>query len=134
VRGSASILVVDDDEDLRALLAELLELEGYSCAQAANGAEALAYLRAHPAPELILLDLAMPVMGGLRFREEQLSDRSLAGIPVAFFTASRSPDAELAALAPVAALPKPVEPAALLRLVRQHCRGNRSVGENVTPG
>lgn len=57
------LLVVDDDEELRMTLADVLELEGYEVVTAANGQEALGWMR-HFLPDLILLDLRMPVMSG----------------------------------------------------------------------
>jgi CheY-like chemotaxis protein len=76
------IVVIDDDQDVREVLAELLIEEGYPVRCFCNGAEALADLRRDGNASLILLDLMMPVMNGWRFREEQTRDRRLAGIPV----------------------------------------------------
>jgi CheY-like chemotaxis protein len=76
------IVIIDDDPDVREVLAELLTDEGYAVRCFANGAEALAGLRGDASASLILLDLMMPVMNGWRFREEQTLDRRLASIPV----------------------------------------------------
>jgi CheY-like chemotaxis protein len=76
------IVVIDDDEDMREILSEVLAEEGYRVRCYRNGAEALAELRRDGDAALILLDLMMPVMNGWRFREEQSRDRDLAGIPV----------------------------------------------------
>jgi CheY-like chemotaxis protein len=76
------IVVIDDDEDVREVLAELLVAEGYPVRCFANGAEALASLQRDSSASLILLDMMMPVMNGWRFREEQTRDRRLARIPV----------------------------------------------------
>ena len=62
----ATVLIVDDEPDIRAFLDATLTDEGYGVLHAANGAEALAALRARPA-DLILLDLFMPVMDGSSF-------------------------------------------------------------------
>lgn len=59
-----TILITDDHREMREALAELLESEGYIVAEAENGREALAYCLAHAAPDLIVLNLEMPVMGG----------------------------------------------------------------------
>ena len=80
------MLVVDDDRDIRELLVELLASEGYAVASAADGRRALAEARA-TRPDVILLDLMMPVMSGWEFREAQLRDPELAGIPVVVVTA-----------------------------------------------
>ena len=77
--SSGAVLIVDDDNDVRSALAELLEEEGFSVEGAANGREALALLRGgtvHPA--VILLDLMMPGMDGWDFRHEQMRDPKLA--------------------------------------------------------
>ncbi|MGQ0508310.1 MAG: ATP-binding protein [Myxococcaceae bacterium] len=91
-RTSKHILVVDDDVDIRATLSDFLEDEGYIVAAAANGREALAYLREHPSTSVILLDLMMPVMDGVRFRAEQKNDPKVATIPVVVMTARGAVD------------------------------------------
>ncbi len=58
----APILIVEDDPDLREMMAQLLLLEGFNAHAVANGREALDYLNQEEPPELILLDLMMPVM------------------------------------------------------------------------
>ncbi|HET6343273.1 MAG TPA: response regulator, partial [Myxococcota bacterium] len=66
------ILLVENDRDIQETLRELLTEEGYDVAMANNGQEALTYLRtASRRPDAILLDLMMPVMDGLQFREAQ---------------------------------------------------------------
>jgi two-component system response regulator MprA len=82
------VLIVEDDHDIRECMADALEVEGYSVALAANGREALEKLRAGVRPDLILLDLLMPVMSGWEFRHEQLADPLLSGIPVVVVSAS----------------------------------------------
>ena len=86
------ILVVDDDNDLRETIGELLAEEGYDAHLCENGRVALDCLRKGERPALILLDLMMPEMNGWQFREEQLRDARLAGIPVVVMTASRGFD------------------------------------------
>jgi CheY-like chemotaxis protein len=84
----ADILVVEDDADLRELLAELLRAHGYSVEVAAHGGEALELLRTAPSrPRLILLDMMMPVMDGPAFRAAQRGDPALADIPIFVLTA-----------------------------------------------
>jgi two-component system, chemotaxis family, chemotaxis protein CheY len=77
-----SVLIVDDDSDLRELLGVLLDGEGYIVAVARDGREAIDVLRSTPEICIIVLDLAMPLMDGIAFRTAQLRDRSLAWIPV----------------------------------------------------
>src|SRR5262245_4339787 len=81
----ASILIVDDDEGTRESLTDLLTGAGYSGAEAVDGRGAMMFLRraqeTGTVPQLILLDLAMPVSASA-FREQQVQDPTLAQIPV----------------------------------------------------
>ena len=74
--------MVDDDEDTRSGIAELLRLDGYSVAEAGDGQEALEYLHEQQRPCLVLLDLQMPRTSGWEFRALQERDREIADIPV----------------------------------------------------
>jgi len=63
------VLIVDDEPDIRATVSAMLEIEGYDVAEAANGAEALQAVQDH-APDVILLDMRMPVLDGWGFAAE----------------------------------------------------------------
>ena len=76
-----TVLIVDDHEGVRTALTRLLETYGYAVLTAANGADALTVL-ADCRVDVILLDLCMPVMDGIMFRERQLADPLVASIPV----------------------------------------------------
>jgi len=76
------ILVVEDDTAIRDALMLLLEGERHTVTMVNNGREALDYLRHHPPPDLILLDLTIPVLGSFDFRQEQQRNPALAGIRV----------------------------------------------------
>ena len=89
---ASSILIVDDDTDLREVLGELLSDEGYRTHLCANGRAALDLLRSGARPRLILLDLTMPEMDGWAFRQAQLEDAQLREIPVVVMSASRGVD------------------------------------------
>jgi CheY-like chemotaxis protein len=119
--GKRTILVVDDDQDIRDTLTELLEEEGYSVVRASHGEEALAALQAEPRPSLILLDLMMPVMDGWQFRAEQRKNPATAGIPVVIISATGKDD-KVAALGAVQFLKKPIRLEELLDAVEKHCR------------
>jgi CheY-like chemotaxis protein len=80
------VLVVEDDDDIRSTLAELLESEGYEVASAPDGMQGLARAQERT-PDLILLDLMMPVMNGWEFREQQKRDPAIAGVPVVVVSA-----------------------------------------------
>jgi len=87
-----SVLVVDDDADVRECIKDALEVEGYRVTGAANGKDALRLLKDDVVrPDIILLDIMMPEMDGWAFRAEQLKDPELASIPVLVFTAYGSP-------------------------------------------
>lgn len=65
-----TILVLEDEKDILQTLAELLQTEGYEVHTARNGKEALNFLEKTSMPDLILLDMKMPVMNGLDFTKE----------------------------------------------------------------
>ncbi len=84
-----TVLVIDDDRDVRESLSELLREEGYETASASNGSEALQLLsRAETCPAAILLDLMMPVMDGWEFLARKGRDARLSPIPVIVISAS----------------------------------------------
>lgn len=80
------VLVVDDMAAIREPIAACLRLEGYETACAANGAEALAAVHRRK-PDLILLDVSMPVMDGIAFLTALRAHPSTAGVPVILLTA-----------------------------------------------
>jgi CheY-like chemotaxis protein len=103
------ILLVEDDSALRDTLADVLAEEGFEVACAANGQDALERLHSGPSPDLILLDLVMPVMDGWSFREAQRGIPSLARIPTVVLSASSPVESpRVRALGVQAVLVKPV--------------------------
>jgi CheY-like chemotaxis protein len=77
------VLIVDDDAGVREIMSEILTWEGYEVQTARNGLEGLCRLRhGGPLPDLIVLDITMPVMDGVAFRRTQLRDPVLSRIPV----------------------------------------------------
>lgn len=93
---SRTILVADDTLIFRDSMAVALHRQGYDTLLASNGQEALELVRAHD-PDLILLDIAMPVMGGLRCLKELRTDQQFRDIPVIMLTAMSERDAIKAA-------------------------------------
>ena len=116
------VLIVEDDADLREMMAQLLTLEGYQIETVANGREALEYLNDAPRPDVILLDLMMPIMDGWEFRRRQQGDPALADVPVIVLTALDQAQARAADLNGVDFLKKPLDFDRLLELVRRRCR------------
>jgi CheY-like chemotaxis protein len=119
--SSGYILIVEDDDDIREALTQILELEGYVVREAANGREALDISAREPIPSLILLDLMMPVMDGWQFRAEQLKDPRLAKVPVVVISADASVHEKVASFGAASVLPKPISLDRLLRAVETLC-------------
>jgi CheY-like chemotaxis protein len=111
------ILVVDDDQSIRAGLVTLLSEEGYEVTCSANGREALELLRAGTRPCMILLDLSMPIMDGLAFLDEHDADPQLGPIPVVVITAG----GQTGKLRGRPVLPKPLKVERLLAVVERYC-------------
>jgi two-component system, chemotaxis family, chemotaxis protein CheY len=120
--ADAVLLVVDDDYDIRDTLRDILADEGVSTAFAGDGIEALAYLRAHAAPRLILLDLMMPRCDGPAFRAEQRKDPAIADIPVVILSADSRIVDKSRALAAAGYLKKPVDLERLTNVVSRYCK------------
>jgi len=116
------ILLVEDDNAIREAVAEILEFQGFAVTCAKNGADALAWLN-EPGqrPQLILLDLTMPVMDGWTFREVQSGRPELAAIPVVVLSAVASHEARALEHPVAAMLCKPFELQRLLDAVERHC-------------
>jgi CheY-like chemotaxis protein len=82
-----TVVVVDNEPEIREFIHELLASRGIRVVTAGDGREAFAYLAAHDLPSLILLDFNMPNMDGFQFRAMQLKDERLRSVPVVFMTA-----------------------------------------------
>jgi len=116
--GSGTVLLVEDDEDIRASVAEILRDEGFQVVGAADGDDALRYLRsAAEPPRLILLDLMMPVMDGWEVAGRMHDEERLSTIPVCVVTATP----EWAPSDSACVLRKPIDVDALLAVVRENC-------------
>jgi CheY-like chemotaxis protein len=112
------VLVVDDEPELRRLTESILSSHGYHVVVAAHGAEAIERLRER-CPDLIVLDLNMPVMDGWRFRAEQrqLMDKTRSAIPIVLLTGESDAEKQAEKLRAVGVIKKPFDPGELLKTV-----------------
>jgi two-component system response regulator MprA len=123
VAALAKILVIEDDPDLASALCDLLNISGYRASHAIDGVAALEMLRSGELPDLILLDLMLPRLDGWGFREAQLADQRLRGIPVVVLSAVGE------IVRPIKAahlLRKPVSPDVLLTSIERFRRRARA--------
>lgn len=117
-----SVLVVDDDPSIRKMIVAALRREGYRFFEAANGREALDLMRSEQ-PDVVVLDLMMPMVSGWDVLRERLNEPELTRIPVIIVSANR--DAELSSAIDkgiCAFLPKPFDISALSALVKSCMR------------
>jgi two-component system chemotaxis response regulator CheY len=112
------VLIVDDDPDLRELMAQVLTAEGFDTDVASNGQDALDKAHDHP-PRVIVLDMMMPVMDGWTFRAHQRYSVTLADIPVVVL--SGVPLARVRNIGAAATLRKPVDTDELITAIRALC-------------
>jgi CheY-like chemotaxis protein len=116
---SFSVLVVDDDPSIRRMMIAALKRDdvAYTFAEAGNGRDALELMRDHP--DVVVLDLMMPLVSGWDVLKERATDDELMKIPVIVVSANRDPEVALAVQGGICAfLPKPFDIGALSALVR----------------
>ena len=111
------VLVVEDDPDVRAMMDQMLNLEGFAPVIAPNGQEALRLLKTGLPARVILLDLMMPVMDGWAFRCAQRNDPAICHIPVIVMSAVA--DVRQDDLAAAAVFSKPLDFDAVLAELRR---------------
>ena len=118
-----TILIVEDDQDIRESLRDAFVDEGYNVLTAANGRDGLDVLRTHPPPCTVVLDLIMPVMTGNAMYEAMQADPALAAIPVIISTSdpSRAPSGVLL-------VKKPVHLQTMLTTVEKFCGSGQPEG------
>jgi CheY-like chemotaxis protein len=116
-----SVLVVDDDTEIRSLITALLTEEGYTVASATNGRRALNYLRiVEPRPCLILLDLMMPDVNGWELLDVLQGDAVFGDIPIVVISAMGT-FATARVLGARECLHKPLDLDEVLALVQRYC-------------
>jgi CheY-like chemotaxis protein len=122
------VAIVDDDADIREAIGGALEDEGYATIEASDGHAALKMLqRADPKPDLILLDLMMPMMDGWQLQRRLREEPELAGIPIIIMTAHAGFVRALRSAQPeTLVMPKPLDLDQLLETVETYCDNERS--------
>ena len=111
------ILLVEDDNDIRLAMTELLLDTGYEVIGAAHGLEALDILAGDSRFDLILLDLTMPFMDGIEFRNRQLKDERISEIPVIVMSADGQVNEEMKRSGVSAYVKKPMDLTSFLAIV-----------------
>jgi CheY-like chemotaxis protein len=114
--GIRSVLVVDDDEDIRDVLTDMLRESGYGVEVAKDGAAALATMKVHR-PALVVLDLMMPNVDGWHVMSEMDRDPMLRSIPVCVLSGCGQQAPAQAACV----LEKPIMTLPLLRVIERYC-------------
>jgi DNA-binding response OmpR family regulator len=121
-----TILIIEDEADVRNFASRVLELEGYGVLQAEDGGEGMRLVRQN-CPSLVLLDLRLPKRDGWTVLEQMKNESGLSAIPVIVFTASAGVSQRERALRMGAAayLVKPLSAASLRRAVARILRRKR---------
>jgi DNA-binding response OmpR family regulator len=115
--GSVRVLLVDDDFELRYAIADALRYIGWEVRGAADGADALGTLRDWT-PDVVLLDMKLPIMDGSAFCAEAERQHALVGIPIVVTSASRKVLRDAQKLG-AAALAKPFDLDELIRTIQE---------------
>ena len=120
-QAAKSVLVVDDNPDLREALTFVLEAEGYTVTAASDGQEALSRLQGARLPRVILLDLSMLNMDGSAFRHHQLEDPRLARIPLVVCSGERGARDAALRLGANGYIAKPMDVDTVLQALERVC-------------
>ena len=114
-----TVVIIDDHEDIQAILKEVLEEEGYDVAVASDGKQGLRVLRSTRQPCVALLDLLMPVMTGYELMAAMRDDPYLSVIPVIVLSANVRDERELMMPGVAAVFRKPVDPYDLFKALEK---------------
>jgi CheY-like chemotaxis protein len=122
-----SIVIIEDDEDIREAMHALLELEGFPVTSFANGKEAIDALKEYSEPCLILLDLMMPIMNGWEFLKARkaLGD-TIVAIPV-YIVSAIANQLEAEETGASGYIKKPVDAEILVKIVKGYCEKPKKV-------
>lgn len=118
-----NILVIDDDDAIRESLCELLDSEGFHVTSATNGQTALSHLNSDiRLPDLILVDLMMPVMDGIQFCKEKELIQRISHIPVVIMSADGQIKAKQENSGAIGHLRKPADIDVIIETVKRFCK------------
>ncbi len=119
--GGGAVLIIEDEDDIRDTIADILSNAGIRVVTASHGREAMEWLgQARVKPRLILLDLMMPVMDGWTFRAKQLASPDLAPIPVVILSAATDLNRRAAEMNVDEVLAKPIDLPRLMQTIERH--------------
>jgi CheY-like chemotaxis protein len=124
--GTATVLVIDDDAEIRQALLELLEDEDYAVVLAANGKEALDLITGGLKPDVILLDVMMPVMDGWHFLSARLGHPELIEVPIIIISAGQEAEHEARKVGVFEVARKPLHVDDLIRRIEECRRRSKS--------
>lgn len=113
------VAIIEDDTEFRDMLRELLEEEKYRVVAVSNGAEALETLRGETLPNVILLDVSMPVMDGFDFLRFRNDDPQLAAVPVVLVTNAKPHERPTIGVNDV--VRKPIDIDEILFAIKRYC-------------
>jgi CheY-like chemotaxis protein len=123
LRMRCNVLIVDDDEDVRELMARYVGMEGFEVRTAVHGNDALAQLISGLRPQVILLDIMMPVMDGRALLNHLRRTPATADIPVIVLSAIGGLLQDFDA-AGITVFSKPIDFGRLMDVVRQYCEAD----------
>ena len=117
--NALSVLVVEDDPELRALYRAMLQMEGFAVVAVEDGVDALRHIEVDP-PDAVVLDLGLPRLGGRDVHREITGRMEMRGIPIVVVTGEPIDDLDPKVFACI--LRKPLDPQSLINAVRDCLR------------
>ncbi|MDC3252746.1 response regulator transcription factor [Crocinitomicaceae bacterium] len=129
-----TILIIDDEDDIRAILTYNLEKEGYTVLNASNGKNGIEMAKEH-SPDLVLLDVMMPEMDGIEVCEQLREDSKTENVSVCFLTARSEDYSQIAGLEAGADdyVSKPIKPKVLMSRIKAILRRGHTSSHRTTP-
>ena len=118
------VLVIEDDEDTRVAVVEVLRLEKIQAVGVRDGAAAIDQFHQGLRPSVIVLDLGLPLVSGEQFLKARRLERDLAKVPVFVITGREVKAPEFEGLNVKDILRKPLDPAQIVEAVRPYCHGD----------